>query len=382
MWYARCNKRTFFATNYVMNRRVLLKQIGSGLACIGAARLSGFAAPVAPLPTRAGNLPIRLSSNENPYGPSPMARAAMEESIRNSNRYHWNTASDLISSIARKNGLADDNILTGPGSTEILDLIVQLFIPRAGSFIIANPSYSSWTKTAERAGLRKIPVPLTSGRQHDLPAMLSALQADTRFIYVCNPNNPTGTICDHEALVTFIQEATKKVMVIVDEAYIDYTDQPSVSRLVAGNTNLVVVKTFSKIYGLAGARTGYAMAHAHTTDQLGQLQTWANGGTSVVSRAGAIASLQDGAFVARCYAKNEEVRKYTIGQLALLNIACIPSHTNFIYFSLARYKNDFFGLLKNNQVEGTGIYEEDGRWTRITVGTPEEMQQFIAAIRS
>src|SRR4051812_11861164 len=108
-----------------MHRRMLLKQIGTGLTCIGAGRLNGFAAPARPRP--ADNQPLRLSSNENPYGPSPMARAAMAESIHNSNRYGWATASDLISSLARKNSLADANILTGPGSTEILDLAVQLF---------------------------------------------------------------------------------------------------------------------------------------------------------------------------------------------------------------------------------------------------------------
>jgi histidinol-phosphate aminotransferase len=201
-------------------------------------------------------------------------------------------------------------------------------------------------------------------------------------VYICNPNNPTGTICDHAALLTFIQEATKNAMVIVDEAYIDFTNQPSVGPLVAGNTQLVVVKTFSKIYGLAGARTGYAMAHVDTIKQLEQLQTWPNGGLSVVSRAAAIASLKDAAFVAQCYAKNEEARQYTAGQLALLGMTCIPSHTNFIYFSLAGYQKDFFGLLKNHQVLGTGIYEEAGRWTRITIGTLQEMQRFTAIIRS
>ena len=147
------------------------------------------------------------------------------------------------------------------------------------------------------------------------------------------------------------------------------------------NKNLIVVKTFSKIYGLAGARIGYAIAHPDTISYLGNnLQTWANGSVSVVSRAGAIASLADINFVNQCYAKNEEARKYTIQKLEQINISCIPTHTNFIYFSLANYKKDFFALLKSNNIEGTNIYEQDGKWTRITVGTMPEMQKFIAAI--
>ena len=169
---------------------------------------------------------------------------------------------------------------------------------------------------------------------------------------------------------------------MVDEAYLDFTDQPSVSNLVTDNKNLIVVKTFSKIYGLAGARIGYAIAHKDTINHFADdLQTWANGSVSVVSRAGAIASLTDNDFVSQCYSKNEAARKYTIEQLTQLNITCIPSHTNFIYFSLTNYKKDFLALLKSNNIQGTYIYEEDGKWTRITVGTMDEMQKFITAIK-
>jgi histidinol-phosphate aminotransferase len=364
-----------------MNRRLLLKQLGAGLTFIGAGQLRTFATPVSNHSIQAGNQPVRLSSNENPYGPAPVAMAAMAESIAGSNRYNWNTASDLIAAIARKNNVADDNILIGPGSTEILDLTFRLPEHQGGSFIIASPSYNSWTKTAEASGLRKIAVPLTGDKRHDLPAMLAAIQPDTRFVYVCNPNNPTGTICDHESLATFINEATKRVTVIADEAYLDFTAQRSVSRLAGDNKNLIIVKTFSKIYGLAGARTGYAISHKDTIDKLSRLQTWPNGGISVVSRAGAIASLKADDFVNQCYVKNEAARKYTIEQLTRLNITCVPSHTNFIYFSLANYSKDYFALLKSNNIQGTNIYEEDGRWTRITVGSMQEMQQFVAAIK-
>ena len=365
------------------NRRSMLKQVGLGIAGLGIAQLKTFALPETRhfTFTPPGDSPIRLSSNENPYGPSPSARTAMTESISYSNRYSWNITTDLISAIAKKNNVGYENILVGAGSTGILDLAVQSFAFQKGSFIVANPSYTNWAKTAERMGLKKISVPLTSDKRHDLAAMLTAIEPDTRMIYVCNPNNPTGTICENNVLIPFIKEATKKVAVMIDEAYIDFTGQSSVSNLTVENKNLIVVKTFSKIYGLAGARIGYAVANSETIKQLSQLQSWANGGVSVASRAGAIASLQDDEFVKQCYDKNEKAKAYTVEQLRQLNIDSIPSHTNFIYFSLANYKKDFFEQLKSSNIQGTGIYEENGKWTRITVGTMEEMQQFIAAIK-
>lgn len=364
------------------SRRTLLKQLGLGIAGLGIVQFKTFASPATSFLTftPADDGPIRLSSNENPYGPSPAARIAMTESINNSNRYNWNLTTDLMSAIAKKNNVVDENVLVGAGSTEILDVVIQSVASQKGSFVVANPSYSSWSRTAEKLGLKKISVPLTSDKRHDLTAMLAAIEPDTKLIYVCNPNNPTGTICESNELISFIKEATKKATVMVDEAYLDFTDESSISNLAIENKNLIVVKTFSKIYGLAGARTGYALANKDTIEQISQLQTWANGGVSVVSRVGAITSLKDDDFVKLCYSKNEAARKYTIEQLELLNIPYIPSHTNFIYFSLVNYKKDFFELLNSNNIQGTNIYEENGKWTRITVGTMQEMQKFIAAI--
>ncbi len=245
---------------------------------------------------------------------------------------------------------------------------------------MADPTYSYWSHTAQALGLKKIAVPLTADKRHDLPAMLKAIQPDTRLIYICNPNNPTGTICDREALTAFVQEATKKTLVLVDEAYIDFTKQQSLSALVLENKNLVIAKTFSKIYGLAGARLGYAIAHAATLEQLGQLQSWVNGGVSVVSVAGALASLNDEAFVKDTYTLNEKAKAYTIKEFERFSIPSIPSHTNFLYFSLASYTKDFFEQLKKNNIARTRIYEEQGKWSRITIGTMQEMQRFIGAL--
>lgn len=363
------------------NRRNWLKQVGLGIAGISLSPLTTQASPSGNiLNPPLDNKLVRLSFNENPYGPSPLARAAISENFNTSNRYNWGLTSELVSEIAKKNNLMPENIILGAGSSEILDLIVRYAALQKGNFIYAEPTFNIWVETAQRLGLEKVAIPLTEDKKHDLNAMLKAIKSDTRLIYICNPNNPTATICDRDSLVSFIKEASKQAVILVDEAYIDFTEQPSLSSLVLENKNVVIAKTFSKIHGLAGARVGYGIAHAETMDKVRQLLSWVNGNISVISASAALASLKDEKFIRDTYFLNAKARNYTLEQLKRLNLKYIPSNTNFIYFSLENYKKDYFEQLKNNQVTGTRIYEQQGQWTRITVGTMEEMQQFIRAI--
>lgn len=364
------------------SRRRWLKQIGLGVAGIGLGNFQSFAAPGGdPFAPYFNDLPIKLSANENPYGPSSLARAAMTNAMGLSNRYNWELTSELIEALADQNGVSGNHILMGAGSTEILDLVARFAGLKKGHLVIADPSFGYWTGAAEAMGLEKTTVPLTTGKETDLPAMLRAITQDTRLVYICNPNNPTGTVCNHDALLNFVREATAKTLVLVDEAYIDFTTQPSLSRLAAENKNLVVAKTFSKIYGLAGARVGYAIAHPETLERISTLQTWNNGSVGVVSAAAALAALKDQEFVQKTYLLNERTRKYTIEQLEQLKLECIPSSANFIYFSLSNYNGDYFQKLKDSKISGTKIYEEQGKWTRITVGTLPEMERYIQAIK-
>ncbi|MBJ2127163.1 histidinol-phosphate transaminase [Flavobacterium sp. IB48] len=365
------------------NRRNWLKQIGLGAVGLGLCQFETFAntPPETYILPDVDQSPILLRSNENPYGPSPLARAAMQKSINNSNRYGWNLSDELIALIATKNNVSNQNILLGAGSTEILDLVLQYTALQKGNFILAETTFNYWTFPSEKLGLKKITVPLTADKKHDLTAMLKAIDSDTKMIYICNPNNPTGTICDYEQLISFVKEASKKAIVFVDEAYLDFTKEKSLSNLVIENKNLIVTKTFSKMYGLAGARIGYAVASSSTIEELSILKSSPNLSVSVVSTAAAIASLNDDKFIQQVHTANEEVKKYTIDQLTKLNLTCIPSHANFIYFSLDNYKKDFFKQLEANNIQGTKIYEENGKWTRITIGTMKEMQRFIEAIK-
>jgi len=364
------------------NRRNWLKQISLGTIALGFYNVEAFAKPLEePILPDLDNSPITLRSNENPYGPSPLARAAMAKSVNSSNRYGWDLSAELITSIAKKNTVSDNNILLGAGSTEILDLVLQYTALKKGNFILAETTFDYWTAPFEKLGLKKITVPLTKEKKHDLSAMLKAIDSDTKMIYICNPNNPTGTICSREELESFIKEATKKTIVFVDEAYIDFTKEQSLSNLVVENKNLIITRTFSKMFGLAGARVGYAIANATTIEELDTVRSSQNMAVSVVSTAAAIASLNDEKFIQQVYNSNEEVKKYTIEQLTLLNLNCIPSYSNFIYFSLVNYKKDYFKQLKEHNIEGTKIYEDNGKWTRITIGTMKEMQRFITAIK-
>ncbi|MFC0776634.1 histidinol-phosphate transaminase [Flavobacterium sp. HJSW_4] len=365
------------------NRRNWLKQVSLGAVGLGFCQFEAFAntSTENDIFPDVEKSPILLRSNENPYGPSPLARAAMQKSINTSNRYGWDLSDELISLIAKKNNVSNNNILLGAGSTEILDLVLQYTALQKGNFVLAETTFNYWTFPSDKLGIKKITVPLTSDKKHDLAGMLKAIDTDTKMVYICNPNNPTGTICEREQLVSFVKEASKKAIVFVDEAYLDFTKEESLSNLVLENKNLIITKTFSKMYGLAGARIGYAVATASTIEEISALKSSPNLSISVVSAVAAITSLKDEKFIEQVHSSNEEVKKYTIEQLTKLNLTCIPSHANFVYFSLDNYKKDYFKQLENHNIQGTKIYEENGKWTRITIGTMKEMQQFIEAIK-
>jgi histidinol-phosphate aminotransferase len=367
------------------NRRLWLKQIGLGVAGIGLTNIKSYASP-AFSENFFGDLgnndkTIILRSNENPYGPSPLARKAFADHVTISNRYNWDIETQIISDIALKNSVKEENILLGAGSTEILDLVAKYASLGKGNYVIADPSYEYWTVTLDNLGLKKNKIPLTPDKKINLQAMLEAVNQETKLVYICNPNNPTGTICERSELVNFVGRIPLTTLVLIDEAYLDFTEQQSLSNLIDIHPNLIIARTFSKIYGLAGARIGFAIASHTMIDNLAGIQSNTNNSVSVLSKLAAMASLKDNKFVSDCHSLNKATREYTISELRKLNCECIASNTNFIYFSLANFKKDYFKLLENNNIEGTKIYEENGKWTRITVGTMDEMKKFILALK-
>lgn len=356
------------------NRRTWIKQ--SGLALAG---LSIF-----PELTYSNSDPLhlppvkmlRLNGNENPYGPSPKARKAMSEAIIQSNRYPFNTTTELREKIAAHYSLTKDHVLMGAGSSEILGLVTQYAALQKGNAVTANPTFGIWWTAAEKMGMQLIKVPLTTDKKHDLSAMLSSINEQTRLVYVCNPNNPTGTVLPAEQIKAFIETVSRKTLVLLDEAYTEYSDEPTLSALVQNNKNLVIAKTFSKIYGMAGARIGYALAHPDTIAQLKSLQPWENASVSMCSVVGAMASIDDREFIAFSKSKNREARELMTKNFDDLGIAYIPSHSNYVYFSAENFKGDLVAEYAKNNIRAGRITEEQGKWTRITVGTPEEIKAF------
>jgi histidinol-phosphate aminotransferase len=367
------------------NRRLWLKQIGLGLAGIGLTNIKSYASPEHSEsffgPIGDNDNAIILRSNENPYGPSQLARKAFADNVNISNRYNWAIATQLISDIALKNSVKEENILLGAGSTEILDLVAKFASLGKGNYVIADPSYDYWTVTLDNLGLKKNKIPLTPDKKINLQAMLEAVNNETKLVYICNPNNPTGTSCERSELVNFIGSIPLTTLVLIDEAYLDFSKQQSLCNLIDTYPNLIIAKTFSKLYGLAGARIGFAIASSTIINNLASIQSNTNNSVSVLSKLAAMASLKDNKFVSDCQSLNKATRDYTISELKKLNCECIESNTNFIYFSLANFKKDYFKLLENNTIQGTRIYEENGKWTRITVGKIDEMKKFIQALQ-
>lgn len=327
----------------------------------------------------ASRKPIMLNANENPYGVPPKAQKAIMEAIAEGNRYGFfdNTRNKLREKIAEKEGLSKEHILLSAGSSEVLGILGGYYGQDKGNMIFAFPTFWLLGEYAKNLGVEVVNVPLTKDKKHDLNAMLGKINRKTKLLQVCNPNNPTGTIVDAGELRNFCIEASKKTTVFVDEAYIDFLpDRPTMAKLVTDNQNIIIGRTFSKVFGMAGLRVGYAIAHPKIVAQMENFQQ--GGGISVgtTSVAGAIAAMDDTEFVSSFLEKNKAARDLTMSQLQSLNIPYIPSYTNFIYFSLARYPSDFVKDMAKQNVMVRMFAENEEKWGRVSIGTMAEMQVF------
>src|SRR6059036_816183 len=255
-----------------ISRRKFAQLLGIGAATVVVRPPVSFAKPTqsvtTPL-TEAGSI-IRLSANENPYGPCPKALQAITESFGLACRYPDEHNNVLIDKLAKLNNVDRSEILLGDGSGEILKLCAETFTgPQKGKLVAADPTFEAILNNASANGAEVVKVPLTSSFAHDLSKMLAAAKAG--LIYVCNPNNPTASITPKDELRDFISKAPPETVLLVDEAYFHFADSPnyeSVIPLVKDHPNLIVARTFSKIYGMAGLRCGYCVAQKQTLDQM------------------------------------------------------------------------------------------------------------------
>jgi histidinol-phosphate aminotransferase len=361
----------------LIDRRLWLKQ--GALAFAGLGFKPGLFAAGIQKPFLPGNV-ILLNSNENAYGPSPAARRAILESYLSSNRYPDDYIPLLKKRLAGHWQVGEDTILLGGGSSDIIGLACQHVSRSKGHIITADPSYKVWNSQALAFGLSFKRNPLNKEAGPNLEQLYGPITGETRMVYICNPNNPTGTIHDVKALEDFAVEASKQTVVFIDEAYTEYAGLPSLAALAINNRNIIVAKTFSKIYGLAGARVGYAIAHPQTIKSLGSYQPWPDANVSVVSANAALASLDDQTFVEDCREKTRTAREICYAAFKNLSLEYIPSFTNFILFNIDRIRGDFSQRMREKDIYVQFREHYGGKWCRVSMGTIEEMQAFTKAL--
>jgi histidinol-phosphate aminotransferase len=332
-------------------------------------------------PPAAGNV-VRLSANENPYGPSPKAFQAITDSFGIACRYPDDHNNVLIDKLAKLNGVNRDQILLGDGSSEILKLCAEAFTGKeGGSLVAADPTFEAILEQAKVNGAEVVKVPLTSSTYaHDLPRMLSSAKAG--LIYICNPNNPTASITPKDELRDFIAKTPPATMVLVDEAYFHFADSPdyeSVIPLVNEYPNLLVARTFSKIYGMAGLRCGYCVAQKQTIDRMRARQMWDS--VNIMALVAASASLDDPDQVPNGQRLNKEARTFTVGELEKLGYKTIPSQANFIMFDCKRPVAPLIQAMKERNVHVGRLFPSLPNHMRLTIGKKAEMENFVSAFK-
>lgn len=292
------------------------------------------------LPTlreRFGATIAELGSNENPLGPSPRALRAMRAALAETFRYPDPRGMGLKRALAEHLGVAVERIALGNGSHELLMLLAQCFADAKHTIVFSQFGFAVFPIAAAASGARAVRVPALPRSHHDAPcghdveAMANAVRADTRIVYLANPNNPTGTWFDDAALVRFMESVPADVLVVVDEAYHEYVDAPGLTTALgclARYPNLVVTRTFSKAYGLAGARVGYLVAHPSVVAVLERLRESFN--VNTVALAGAAAALRDKSWLAKARAFNRAEREWLREELLERGYRCLPSQTNFL----------------------------------------------------
>lgn len=364
-----------------MNRRTWLKfsALLTASAYVGTAyaEQTGCRLPISDLP----NDWLRLGSNENPYGCSPKAMQAMQAALKECNRYP--NYDLLIQKIADYHGVAKEQVFLTAGSSEALALSAVAFARNASQNIVtAKPTFNVFPDVAERMGIKRIDVPLTAEKVIDLNRMAAAVNKQTAAVYVCNPNNPTGTKLETEVLHGFVKDISKKTAVVIDEVYHDFIDAPSLIPATANNPNLVIIRSFSKVYGLAGMRIGYAIAHADTVKKMQALISRPGITVSQAGLAAAVAALDDRDFVQMYLEKNRESRQVLYDYLKAAGIRYIPSYANLVYFSLEGFPPTYLKDMQARKVIVREVDDYGQRWCRVSMGTPEEMQRFTEILKT
>lgn len=361
----------------MLSRRTFLGA-GVGAAALVSARIPAALADLyGPAPGLA-----KLNANENPYGPSPAALKAMAEASAQGAFYVGESVDRLTARIAERFALAAENITLGAGSSGPLANLARAKA-RSGKILGPDLFWDTTTRLALRQGGELLRTPKTVDLSVDLDALYAAITPDVSMVQICNPNNPTGMIIEAEALKAFCRKASQKCTVLVDEAYNELSDDPeanSVAGLINEGYDVVVARTFSKVYGLAGMRVGYLLALPETTELL-QSYSLGNFMLNQAGVAGALASFDDREFIDYSRTKIRESREMIVAAAESLELSVAPSQTSFVFVNLGAVSADVFReeMAKRN-VLIRGIYQDYTGWSRVTAGRIEDVEQYVAAL--
>jgi histidinol-phosphate aminotransferase len=325
---------------------------------------------------------IKLASNENPLGMPQSARDAMTRAFDEVGRYPDANGHDLKQVISRKLNVPMDWITLGNGSNDILVLAAHAFLQPGAAAIYSQYSFVVYALATQEVGGRSIVVPATAGFGHDLEAMLAAITPDTHLIYLANPNNPTGTYLSGAELEAFLAAVPSRVVVVLDEAYNEYLAPELKTDSVAWTRkfpNLIVSRTMSKAYGLAGLRIGYAVAQPVLTDVLNRIRQPFN--VNLLAQAAAIAALDDDAFLAKSYALNRDGLVQLCAAFDALGLPYVKPFGNFVLVKVGDAARINLALLKRGIIVRPVANYDLPEWLRISVGLPEENAAFIAAFK-
>jgi histidinol-phosphate aminotransferase len=324
---------------------------------------------------------VKLASNENPRGIGPRTRAAIEASISEIARYPDGNGFELKQALARRYGVDMSSIVLGNGSNDVLELVALAFLGPGRAAVFSQHCFAVYPLATQARGARSIVVP-AKDYGHDLEAIAKAIDDETYVAWIANPNNPTGTFARYEEVEAFLKRVPERVLVVLDEAYNEYLApelRGDTVKLIKRHPNLIVTRTFSKAYGLAGLRVGYALAHASVADVMNRVRQPFN--VNSVALAAAVAALDDMEFVARSYAENLQGMRRLEGGAKRLGLDYIPSYGNFITIRVGRAAETYKRLLRRGVIVrpvggGYGLPEH----LRVTIGTAQENERFLNAL--
>lgn len=389
------------STTNSMNRRDWLKTTAlftGGLTMLPPALSRLQAAPAIPVasnstayandlalgPKLPANLKARLFANENPFGPSPNAKKAIMDSMLTSYQYPIRLMPELEEKICTYEGITPDMLMLSSGSSPLLLGTAVSLCRDGGNIVTADPTYDDLPTRCEKVNAKWIKVPLTKEYTHDLDAIEKAITPDTKLVYICNPNNPTGTIVDKDKLKAFCERVSQKVTVFVDEAYIDYLPDAAATTMIGSvkkGQNIIVARTFSKVYGLAGLRLGYIIAQPATIAKLQPNTSCSWAALSAPAISAALASYQDQTYMQEVVKKTTESKQFLYDTLKAEGYSYIPSHTNFVMFPLKMDGERFAEEMLKRSVGIRNWKLNNQDWCRISIGRMDEMQAFAAAFK-